>query len=318
MSRDWEESTEPLPGAFDERSLELGLDLSRASLSADAALASLWSEERRDEAAPDFVVFEPATRGLADRISALGYRVRVASSGVDVMTLVAARPTAAVICGPMQDGERRRLLTAALRVRFPQVPVVYVTSHAGSSEGVHGAIREGAQAVLPWPLPPDDNIHACLGGYARPAPPPPSPRPTPPSPSSQRVPEAIELPPTQVLPPRAPHPEPLSSPPPTVAVDEGYPSSLPTDPERDEWAVAKTELSGPLAAAPSATDTKTEIRALFGAIGPFVWSLNDAACWAEGLARRGDTQALAHAQTLRALGRILEQLQERVEEKRRR
>lgn len=312
MSHDWEESTEPLPGDFDERSI--GVDLARveapktnATLSPEAALASLWPAERRDDGAPDLVVFEPSTRGLKERIAALGYRVRVAASGVDVMSLVAARPTAAVLCGPMQDGERRRLLTAALRVRFPQVPVVYVTTHAGTSEGVHGAIREGAQAVMQWPLPADEQIHACLGGYLRRGA-----APSPAQPEAARAPQAVELPPTQVFEREAvvaARQGALPSPPPTLALDPP-----PRDLERGEWELPPTERSGAQAPAQAKPDPRTEIRALLSAIAPFVWSLHDAADWAETQAKLGDPQAASHVQSLRALGNILEQLQARLDE----
>ena len=283
--RDWEEGTDPLPGSMGERSLELELDPARIrapvpspSLSPEAALASLWPEDRQDLGAPDLVVFEPSTHGLSARIASLGYPVRVADSGVEVMSLVSQRPTGAVVCGPMRDGERRRLLTGALRVRFPQVPVIYVTTHAGTVEGVHGAIREGAQGVLPWPLPPDEKIHACLGGYVRP-------RSTPP-PSR-----------------RAPGPADRAAPASRVANErvERAPAS----------AISPTAKAAPNPAPPTTTRAPPRSEPLLSALAPFLWSLQDAADWAERRARLGDAEAHIHAQTLRTLRRLLDQLQER-------
>ena len=63
---------------------------------------------------PDIVVLEERPMGLALAFSQLGFAVRPAVTGVEAMSLVAARAPNAVVAGP-GDPERRRVLTGAAR-----------------------------------------------------------------------------------------------------------------------------------------------------------------------------------------------------------
>jgi hypothetical protein len=164
-------------GGYDaDRSWELEIDFdnlpptrSVEEMSADGVMEELWPEATQAGIRqPDLVVFDPMGFSLADQLARVGFGLRAAQTGVDVMTLVAARPTGAVVCGPAEDAERRRLLTAALRLRFPSVPVVYVSTHAGNPAAVQGAKAEGAELVVPLPLPSPDEVRELLGIYVRP------------------------------------------------------------------------------------------------------------------------------------------------------
>lgn len=97
-------------------------------------------------ARPRLIVLEETRLGVADAFARLGFLVRAATTGVEVMSMCTEQEPAAVVVGP-GDPERRRVLTTALRLRFAGVAVVYVVA-AGES-----ARADGVQAVLPWPLP---------------------------------------------------------------------------------------------------------------------------------------------------------------------
>jgi CheY-like chemotaxis protein len=149
----WDERTEAIPGTKGEKSFELELDfVDGAAETAMMARASL-------------VVFEPTALGLADALVDMGFDVRMGTTGVDVMSVVAHDPPGAVLCAPAADAERRRLLAAALRLRFPHIPIVYVSTHAGQEDAVLGALREGARAVLAWPLPSSEDVMRVLAPY---------------------------------------------------------------------------------------------------------------------------------------------------------
>jgi hypothetical protein len=72
----------------------------------------------------------------------------------------------------------------------------------------------------------------------------------------------------------------------------------------------------PIAKAPgeALAQRRGELGALLAAVGPFLWSLEDAARWAQALADAGDEGARSHAKSLLLLARILAQLQARIDE----
>jgi hypothetical protein len=412
MTEGWDERTEAVPGTRSERSLELDVDLSLGDPSSPDDTQSL--------ARPCLVVFEPSPVGLAEALGALGYEVEIGATGVEVMGLVASRRPAAVLCAPAPDAERRRLLTAALRMRFPNVPTLYVSTHAVQAVAVEGALREGARAVLPWPLPAAAEVLHLLEPFvrrvtdetelvARPPPPPPAglagglgirpgsgrhaafpedepptdpERPPPsveepltvpvPRPPGARGPTgaleealdgALEVAPTQVLPTRARAPVaappielhvddiadlplppmtlPAAPPPPLASRPNFRPagevlpvSPGPRPPTRGGSApvpvmLAPAEASGgfeleprtepglrpaAVAAAEAAASPRGELGELLAAISPFLWSLEDAARWADSLAAAGDANAAGHARALHLLAKILAQLQARIDE----
>lgn len=304
----WEEDTqavpaasfddEAMPGSFDESSLEIDLEL----VLEDGKEIARRNRAATDPAAGgDVVVFEPTAIGLAAALTRIGYHVRAAKTGVDAMGLVAERTPALLVCGPAQDAERRRLLAAALKLRFPNVPIAYVSSHAGTEDGVAGAQREGAQVVLPWPLPSPFHVARVLAPYV----PAPGALPEPAAPRAISMegpaaadagfdeartavrPQKAQLPRADVVPKKpgaAPPTEPI---PPTVA--ETSPS-------------AATEVR-----------RRGEIGELLNAVSPFLWGLQDAAGYVDELAAQ-DPRALAHAKTLRLLAKLLGQLQRRIDE----
>lgn len=153
MTDAWDERTEAIPGTKGDKSFELELDF------VDGAAETAMM------ARPSVVVFEPTAIGLAESLVDMGFNVRMGTTGVDVMSVVAEDAPGAVLCAPAPDAERRRLLAAALRLRFPHIPIVYVSTHAGQEDAVLGALREGARAVLAWPLPPAADVLRVLGPY---------------------------------------------------------------------------------------------------------------------------------------------------------
>ena len=158
---------------------------------------------------PQLIVMEERLVGLADALAKLGFLVRPAATGVETMSLVAERAPNAVIAGP-GDPERRRVLTGALRLRFPQVPVILVLQKVDDAV-VDAARREGAHAVLTWPLPQAAEVYAAIPGSPGPRPifddvtaPPPARPPGPPAPvrvqSSGSAPKTMVVPPSAALP----------------------------------------------------------------------------------------------------------------------
>ncbi|MDP2344472.1 MAG: hypothetical protein Q8O67_26185 [Deltaproteobacteria bacterium] len=109
---------------------------------------------------PSLIVMEERPVGLADALAKMGFLVRPAQTGVETMSLVAERAPNAVIAGP-GDPERRRVLTGALRLRFPHVAVVLVLQKVDDAV-VDAARREGAHAVLTWPLPAPSEVYAAI------------------------------------------------------------------------------------------------------------------------------------------------------------
>src|SRR6184192_955279 len=104
-----------MPGTKGDKSFELDVDFAK-----DPAREPTTDPGAR----PSIVVFEPAPIGLARALASMGYAVRAGGTGVDVMGLVSAQVPAVVVCAPSPDAERRRLLAAALRLRFPSIPVL--------------------------------------------------------------------------------------------------------------------------------------------------------------------------------------------------
>lgn len=172
---DWEEPTESILGLQSENSLEIDVDFGALppstgnlrQMSPDAALQELWPTANTNKPGPDLVVFDPMGFRLAEHMATMGFPVRNAVSGVEVMSMASGQPTGAVVCGPAEDAERRRLLTAALRLRFPEVPVIYVSTHANNPEAVRGAQAEGAQQVIPIPLPGAADLERLLGDFVK-------------------------------------------------------------------------------------------------------------------------------------------------------
>lgn len=423
MTDGWDERTEAIPGTRGEKSLELGVDFA-SEPSVPPTVAELDSPT--DGKLPtqlSLVVFDPAQVGLAKALTKLGYHVRSGATGVDVMSIVATHAPGAVVCASTPDSERRRLLAAVLRLRFPHVPIVYASTHAHQEEAVLGAMREGARAVIAWPLPEPVETARILGPFVRkpsdetevlregppttPAPVPPASRARPstkPAPRMATRASVVEEPPTG---PQRPSPaldEPRTDPiprPDSVAAKRGKapPSTRPGKPavadssldasfdsdfEDAHTQVVDLVASGksksavrapttpppvplpvapatgpstsmgpprppqrvptlpkqiappppvlgsgpddleqntqpglrpaPVAAVEALQEKRGEIGELLAAISPFLWSLEDAARWADALAAEGNTTAAGHARELHLLAKILAQLQARIDD----
>ena len=163
--------TQQLPRDLGEASsLDLSVDV--VDLSVDGfgegspsvhAAATLETDGAPDASAPMVVVMEERPAGLVETLGRLGFRVRSAQTGVETMSLAAELRPAWVLVGP-GDGERRRVLCAALRTRIPTTKVAVVLP-----AGV--VAPTDVQATFPWPLPPDGVVAASLGvsaGHAKP------------------------------------------------------------------------------------------------------------------------------------------------------
>ncbi len=143
--------TQRVPGMLVEAaSLDVSIAVDSASL--EATLPTV--------ARPNLIVLEERSLGLADALARLGFLVRRTQTAVETLSLVADRPPNAVIVGP-GDVERRRVLTGALRLRFPTVAIVLVLQKVDDAV-VDAARYEGAQAVWSWPLPQESEIFAAV------------------------------------------------------------------------------------------------------------------------------------------------------------
>lgn len=326
MTDAWDERTEAIPGTKGEKSFELELEFVENTEPTNAPRASV-------------VVFEPTAIGLADALQELGLDVRMGTTGVDVMSVVARDAPGAVLCAPAPDAERRRLLAAALRLRFPQIPIIYVSTHAGQEDAVLGAVREGARAVLAWPLPPPAQVMRVLGPYL-------SPTAQSATGPSERAPAArtiagIEEPAETVKCPLRPpasaegdadvfedaatlvtpsnasrEPLPLGKKPAPVTVASAKEAQVP---QRiagfaDEPATQPNLRPAANAVQEALAEKRGEIGDLLAAVSPFLWSLEDASRWAGELGAKGDPVAQSHARTLMLLAKILAQLQARIDD----
>jgi hypothetical protein len=110
-------------------------------------------------ARPRLIVLEEMPLGIAEAFARMGFLVRTATTGVEVLSMCTQQAPVAVVVGP-GDLERRRVLTSALRLRFGGVAVVYVVM-AGES-----ARADGASAVLPWPLPAVGEVMRAIPWHA--------------------------------------------------------------------------------------------------------------------------------------------------------
>jgi CheY-like chemotaxis protein len=313
---DDDEQTDAFPGRVQDGALSLPAPPTAAGAMTTSEF-DLWPDSEVERS--DLVVFESESGGeIADRLLQLDYTVRMAATGVDVMVLVAERPTAGVVVGPTSDGEQRRLLCAAIRTRFPGVPVVYVSAHADIADGVDGALREGAQAVLAWPLPNAravvDLLDRVVGAEARgagalatrPTRVSLASGPTPLAPGreagdgEERPTPTAELPAAHVtLRPPSKRTVLADVPPTNTNALAGGPDTVKVEALREE----DDELPMPTATGAAARPSADVVRA----IRPFLWSLQDAARYLEE-SSGGRGPGFAHAQTLRALSALLDQL----------
>jgi hypothetical protein len=354
MKDQWEEPTESALGGSEHRSFDLDIDFSTlppptsGDLSPQSALHQLWPERKGDTRQKDLIVFDPLGYSVAIDLRKLGYPAREVTSGVDVMTGIADHPTAAIVCGPAEDAEQRRLLTAAIRLRFPEVPIVYASTHGRNPAAVRGAMAEGAHIVIPLPLPAIHEIEPALADYIRPAIAPAPPTIAPDEPPQEtlalgrdelsRLLKANPVPaPSSDSAFKATTPAPVMV---TVApsVEVGLsdfeaatelvatldvPLVIPSSPLPPASSVfmRRSELPIPLDTVrdqhPGLVDgglKRGELGELLRAISPFLWGLDDAARYMDVRAAMGDVGAQGHQRTLKLLGNLLRQLQQRIDD----
>lgn len=108
---DREQLEESAIGGFDETSFELDIHFDELppTYSGETMLSrvdEIWpTAGARAPLGPDLVVYDPMGFQIATGLTQMRYPLRVALSAVDVMEMVAAKPTAAVLCGPAADAE---------------------------------------------------------------------------------------------------------------------------------------------------------------------------------------------------------------------
>ncbi len=111
-------------------------------------------------ARPQIVVMEERPAGLVDALTACGFHVRVATSGLQAISLTTLHQIVAVVVGP-GDAERRRVLTVALRQRHRNIAIIHVLIRVDDAARRAAAIV-GASGVLSWPLPSIDDVLAVV------------------------------------------------------------------------------------------------------------------------------------------------------------
>lgn len=299
----WDERTEAIPGTKADKSFELDFDF--AAGDGGLAVSAEGEAEAERRGGLSVVVFEPSPFGLSSALEDMGLTVRVGHSGVEVMGLVANDAPGAVICAPAPDAERRRLLAAALRLRFPNMPIVYVSTHAAQEGAILGALREGARAVLAWPLPSPSEVARVLEPFL----------------ASARGDWQLDTRPTCRPPGASPVGFDISAT--VVTVDEPLaprrapprrPATAGHDFMADEPSTQPNMRPAAMAVDEARAISRGEIGELLAAVSPFLWSLEDASRWAAALGASGDPAAANHARTLMLLAKILGQLQARIDE----
>jgi hypothetical protein len=275
------------PGA-DEYTLRMPQMLVQPSSGFDVSALSPAGDEggptQPTIARPRLIVFEETSLGLADAFARMGFLVRAATTGVEVLSMCNEQPPAAVVVGP-GDPERRRVLTSALRLRFGGVGVVYVVP---AGESVRG---DGVHAVLPWPLPTTAEVMRAIPWHAPPS-----------------------APVTRVVPPSAGLPFRSRSHTPELSADASETGpvdllALPPPPPPDEDAPATLlSVRAALSVAEPTASGPTSGSDVWRDAAPLLLRLEAAARFLEALAGR-DPAAAAHADTVRAAARGLAQQQ---------
>jgi hypothetical protein len=290
-------------------------------------------------ARPRIIVMEERVVGLADALERMGFMIRPARTGVEAISLCTESVPLAVVVGP-GDGERRRILTGALSVRFPQVPVVHVLAAGDATKSIGDGPR-----VLSWPLPSTAEVMAVIPhrvDVAVHAPLPSITRVVPPTAAmvARSVSDVPELSADQSETGSIPRKRPsmprlaMGSPPPEDTMSALRPSAEgPLPPmelpfEDDTLQVAKVALPmtsmsderstspgmRPAANVQDALAPRGEIVDVLRAVAPFLWGLDDCARFLDDLSQHHVKGADVHARTVRLVARLLAQLHARIDE----
>jgi len=239
-------------------------------------------------ARPRLIVLEEMPLGIADAFARLGFLVRAATTGVEVLSMCTEQTPAAVVVGP-GDPERRRVLTSALRLRFGGVAVVYVVT-AGES-----ARADGVSAVLPWPLPAVGEVMRAIPWHAEAPSAPPStvPRVVPPS-AGMRV--------------RSLEPELSADASETGPVDIRRVAPVPADVDAEGPATLVAVRAALSVGQATESGLGTHSSEVWRDAAPLMWRLDEAARFLDELALRV-TGAAEHADAVRAAARWMAAIQ---------
>ncbi len=273
-------------------------------------------------ARPRIIVMEERPIGLSDALEQMGFMVRSARTGVEAISMCSDAMPLAVVVGP-GDAERRRILTGALSVRFPELLVVHVRADADANRSLSDGVR-----VLSWPLPSLSEVMAVIPHRAEAV------VANAPLPSITRV-----VPPTAAIRPRSASDVPeltpaTTSPPPEATLTAARPVSMPLPPmelpflDDDTLQVAKvampmTSMSDerstspgmkPAADVQDALAPRGDIADVLRAVAPFLWGLDDCSRFLDDLAQHHVPGADVHARTIRLVSRLLAQLNARIDE----
>jgi hypothetical protein len=107
-----------------------------------------------DDAKAVYVYDSSAELLTSQSLTDLGFAVKSARLGSELMAATQDGRVRGVIVGADADPELRELFMRAFHGRFPNIPVAYISRDAGSSTHVAALRAEGALVVIPWPLPP--------------------------------------------------------------------------------------------------------------------------------------------------------------------
>lgn len=290
-------------------------------------------------ARPRIIVMEERPIGLSDALEQMGFMVRSARTGVEAISMCSDAMPLAVVVGP-GDAERRRILTGALSVRFPELLVVHVRADADANRSLSDGVR-----VLSWPLPSLSEVmaviphraeavvaNAPLPSITRVVPPTAAIRPR----SASDVPElSADQSETGSVPRERLHFTPATtSPPPEATLTAARPVSMPLPPmelpflDDDTLQVAKvampmTSMSDerstspgmkPAADVQDALAPRGDIADVLRAVAPFLWGLDDCSRFLDDLVQHHVPGADVHARTIRLVSRLLAQLNARIDE----
>lgn len=138
-----------------ENDLEIDLDIDLDSADdADQATQVVSAFADAPEKPKGLFVFEPDGDIAYQALLQAGIACHRACLGSEVMAAAQDRRLTGVILAPSADEELRELFVRALRGRFGSIPLIFLSPSAHNPEAVHELQRQGATAVLAWPLPP--------------------------------------------------------------------------------------------------------------------------------------------------------------------
>ena len=108
---------------------------------------------------------EPDLLELLSEILSDYFHVRSYLSSREFVEAVLANPPDIVLSDMRMPGLNGLEVIGNIRKKYPHLPALIVSGHAGSDQDSNRAFAAGAQAVLPKPLPDGDILYECLQTY---------------------------------------------------------------------------------------------------------------------------------------------------------